>query len=117
MKIEATRVLMENAANTFVTPVFNGSTSLRDAAGQMIENVAKSVRRKETIDDSYMEKLFSDVMALYHLDQLGGVGGAEGGKDLGPLPTESRTLLIVLGIAWAGICAVALHDELKKRQK
>ena len=71
VKIEATKVLMENAGNTFVTPVFNGSTSLRDAAGQMIENVAKSVRRKEVVDDAYMTKLFDDVMALYHLDQLG----------------------------------------------
>lgn len=29
--------------NTFVTPVFNGSASLRDASGQLIENVVKSV--------------------------------------------------------------------------
>ena len=39
---------MDNTDKTFTTPVFNGSTSLRDAAGQLIENVTKSVRRKET---------------------------------------------------------------------
>ena len=118
VKIAATKILMDNAENTFVTPVFNGSTSLRDAAGQMIENVAKSVRRKETIDDAYLENLFDDVMALYHLDQLGGVGAAGADKDaLGPLPTASKTLIVVLGVAWAGIIAVAVSDELKKRQQ
>ena len=107
---------MNNAENTFVTPVFNGSTSLRDASGQLIENVAKSVRRKETINDAYLENLFNDVLALYHLDQLGGgVGG--GDKDaLGPLPTASKALIGVLGVAWVGIIAVAVSDELKKRQ-
>ena len=118
VKIEATRVLMDNAENTFVTPVFNGSTSLRDAAGQMIENVAKSVRRKETVDDAYLENLFDDVMALYHLDQLGGAGAAGADREsLGPLPTASKMLLWTLGIAWVGIIAVAARDELKKRQQ
>ena len=57
MKIKASRILTDNVAHTFVTPVFNGSTSLRNAAGQMIENVTKSVRRKEEINDAYMEEL------------------------------------------------------------
>ena len=114
VKIEATQVLLENAANTFVTPVFNGSTSLRDASGQMIENVAKSARRKETINDAYLDKLFDDVMALYHLDQLGGSMG--GDQDLGPLPRASKILLGTLVVAWIGIAAVALHDELEKRK-
>ncbi|MBQ9316983.1 MAG: extracellular solute-binding protein, partial [Atopobiaceae bacterium] len=55
VKIEATRVLLDNAENTFVTPVFNGSASLRDASGQLIEDVAKSVRRKQTINDAYLD--------------------------------------------------------------
>ena len=116
VKIAATKILMENAANTFVTPVFNGSTSLRDAAGQMIEDVAKSVRRKATVDDAYLESLFDDVMALYHLDQLGGAGAGGADKDsLGPLPTASKALLVTLGVAWVGIIAVAASDKLKKR--
>ena len=39
-----------------MTPVFNGSASLRNAAGQMIEEVAKSTRRNQTIDDAYMDE-------------------------------------------------------------
>ena len=116
VKIEATKVLLENAENTFVTPVFNGSTSLRDASGQLIENVTKSVRRKETIDDAYLDKLFDDVLALYHLDQLGGGIGSGEAKDLGPLPRAAKILIGALIVAWIGIAAVAIHDELEKRK-
>ncbi len=115
VKIEATEVLLENAENTFVTPVFNGSASLRDASGQLIENVAKSVRRKETIDDAYLDALFDDVLALYHLDQLGGGMGGDS-ESLGPLPRASKILIGTLIVAWIGIAAVALHDEMAKRK-
>ena len=115
VKIDATQVLLDNAENTFVTPVFNGSTSLRDAAGQLIENTAKSVRRKETINDAYLDALFDDVLSLYHLDQIGGsVGGSS--KELGPLPRASKILIGALVVAWIGIIAVAAHDELEKRK-
>ena len=115
VKIEATRVLLDNAENTFVTPVFNGSASLRDASGQLIEDVAKSVRRKQTINDAYLDDLFDDVLALYHLDQMGGVGAA-GGKELGPLPRASKILIGALIVAWIGIAAVAIRDELERRK-
>ena len=58
VKIDATQLLLDSTDNTFVTAVFNGSTSLRNAAGELIEDVAKSVRRKKTVDDSYIDKLF-----------------------------------------------------------
>ena len=45
VKIQAAKLLIDNIYNTFITPVFNGSASLRDAAGTLIENVTKSVRR------------------------------------------------------------------------
>ena len=101
VKIQASELLLYNAENTFVTPVFNGSASLRDASGQLIENVVKSVRRKETIDESYMDKLFSDVTSLYRLDQKRQTGMEK--ADLGPLPKAAVILLSVLGITWIGI--------------
>ena len=115
VKIDATQVLLQNAENTFTTPVFNGSTSLRDAAGQLVENTTKSARRKETIDDAYLDALFADVSALYHLDQLG--GGAPGGDkaSLGPLPRASVILIACLVVAWICIGAVALRDKLRQR--
>ena len=105
IKISAAKLLIDNVQYTFVTPVFNGSTSLRDAAGQLIESVTKSVRRKATVDDAFLDKLFSDVTSLYRLDQISmKQSGEEGGKeDPGPLPDESKALLSILGVTWLGI--------------
>ena len=70
IKILASELLMANTEHTFTTPVFDGSASVRDAAGQLIENVTKSVRRKQTVDETYMEKLYDEVIALYRLDNV-----------------------------------------------
>ncbi|MCL1802354.1 MAG: extracellular solute-binding protein [Eubacteriaceae bacterium] len=101
IKISASKLLLDNLDNTFVTPVFNGSASVRDSAGQLIENVVKSVRRKETVDGAYIQRSFSDVRALYRLDQIGSNSlNASSSKDLGPLPNTARIFLSVLAIAW-----------------
>ena len=117
VKIAATKLLLEHTKDTFVTPVFNGSASLRDAAGQLIENVAKSVRRKKTIDDAYMEELYEDVASLYRLN----TGVAEGEsvgvqkQEFGPLPMEAKVLLWILGTTWLGIFMYILNEKRKKK--
>ncbi|MBP5343449.1 extracellular solute-binding protein [bacterium] len=70
VKIDATKLLLENTNNTFITPVFAGSASLRNAAGEMIERVVKSARRGETIDDEYFDKMFREINSLYRLDEI-----------------------------------------------
>ncbi len=115
VKITASKLLLDNTGHTFVTPVFNGSTSLRDAAGQMIENVTKSVRRKETVDEAYMEKLFNDVTALYRLGQ--GSGTTVGKQELGPLPDTSRKMLAVLAVTWVLIALYAGREYLKNKDR
>lgn len=119
VKIKAASLLLDNTENTFVTPVFNGSTSLRDAAGQMIENVTKSVNRKETIDDEYMDKLFKNVSSLYRLDQLGGMrGSVAGGKnDLGKLPGAAVALLTALAVCWILIVVYVIKEAIWKKRK
>ena len=115
VKIQASKLGMDNIGNTFVTPVFNGSASLRDAAGQLIEEVTKSVRRKQTVDEAYMEKLFHDTSSLYRLDQI---SARTGGKTtLGPLPRASVTLLVTLAAAWTLIGLYALADALRKKKR
>ncbi len=118
VKIKASRLLMDNIENTFVTPVFNGSTSLRDAAGQMIENVTKSVNRKEEINEVYMEKLFDNMTSLYRLDQYsGGVGNNTAGKtELGALPVTAVVLLSALAAIWLLMGAYVVWEMLKKRK-
>lgn len=116
VKIKAAKLLMDNTENTFVTAVFNGSTSVRDAAGQLVENVTKSVKRKKTVDDAFIDQLYEDVKALYHLDQGAGRAGAGGKADLGKLPAPSVVLLTVLVLAWILIGAYALKERLSRKE-
>lgn len=118
IKIEATKLLLDNVDNTFVTPVFNGSASLRDAAGQLIENTVKSVRRNQTVDEDYMTKLYEDTVSLYRLDRLESRGGAAvGGKaELGELPKTAEMLLSALAGAWVLIIAYVAFQTVKKRR-
>ena len=115
IKISAAKLLIDNVQYTFVTPVFNGSTSLRDAAGQMIESTTKSVRRKATVDDEFLENLFDEVTSLYRLDQTSMQQGGEGGKqDMGPLPTASKVLLITLAVTWVLIAVYYARGRMKE---
>lgn len=118
IKIQATQLLLANIDHTFVTPVFNGSASLRDAAGQLIENTVKSVRRNQTIDDVYIEKLYSDTKSLYRLDQLNtrSTSVASGKEELGKLPRASVILLASLAAAWVLILLYVGWQMMKKRR-
>ncbi len=114
LKIQASQLLLENTDNTFVTPVFNGSTSLRNAAGQLVEEVTKAARRNETIDDAYLGNLFDNVRSMYRLDQTGLVSG---GKDeLGPMPKTAVFLLSTLAVVWVLIGIYAAWTWIKKKK-
>lgn len=115
VKIKATKLLLEHTGDTFVTPVFNGSTSLRDASGQLIENVVKSVRRKETIDDTYMDNLYQDVTNLYRLNT--NFRATSGKMELGELPAASKILLGSLAGAWVCILLYLAYHAVKEKQK
>lgn len=115
VKIAATQLLLDHTDDTFVTPVFNGSASLRDAAGQLIENTAKSVRRGETVDETYWDSLFDEVKALYHLDETS--ASASGPSDLGPLPQTAVILLGSLAAAWVLILVWVVLSAGKKRTR
>ena len=113
VKIEATKLLLDNTENTFVTPVFNGSASLRNAAGQLIENVNKAVRRNQTFDEAYVDELYDEVSALYRLDQISTTAGK---SDFGPLPRASVLLIAALALCWLGMGVYVGVSYLKKRK-
>lgn len=98
VKIAATKLLLDNQRYTFVTSVFNGSTSLRDASGALIENVTKAVRRKKDVNDEYIEKLYDDTRSLYHLDTGSAVNA--GKAEFGELPEVSKWLIRILVAVW-----------------
>ncbi len=114
VKLDATKLLIENTEHTFVTPVFNGSASLRNAAGQLVENVTKSMRRKETVDDAYFEKLYKDIKALYRLDEKNAMAGGQ--ADLGELPIMSKVLIYTLVGTWCIIIIYVTVDMIKRKK-
>ena len=115
IKLKATKLLLDNTDNTFVTPVFNGSASLRDAAGGMIESVTKAARRKKEVDEAFIQNLFQEMTALHHLDEA----GAEklSGGDLGPLPPTAIALLGALGGTWVILAVVWIAQTVRKKKQ
>ena len=111
IKIEASELLMNHTKDTFVTPVFNGSASLRSAAGQLIENTVKGARRNQEMNDAFIEKQFSDVESLYRLNQIGG------NQEEQSIPTGSKVLLGVIAGVWVLIIAYKVWQKTKERKK
>jgi len=111
VKIDASNLLLENIDNTFVTSVFNGSASLRDAAGNLIEAVCKATKKNTVFNDEYMENLFDTSVSLYHLDQ---VGKTTADTDLGALPTASKILIGALISIWVMIGAYVIYQKKNK---
>ena len=97
IKLDATKLLLDNVDKTFVTPVFNGSVSLRDASGHLIETVNKAVKNNATVNDEYIDSLFEDTKSLYRLDQI---NASSEKLTLGELPQGSWILIGLLALCW-----------------
>jgi multiple sugar transport system substrate-binding protein len=114
VKMDATKLLLENVDNTFVTPVFNGSASLRDAAGQLIEETVRTIRRKEDFNDETVQKIYDNMVTMYHLDEIHVDG--EWKKDFGSLPDTAVLLLCTLAGVWLILGILALWQRIKSRK-
>ena len=116
VKIEAVQLLLDNTENTFVTPVFNGSASLRSAAGMLIERVAKDVRRGNTdkVDREYLDLVFDEVSAYYKLDTVLRDPGSM--VDLGEMPRGSVWLIISVAAVWAALGTYYAVGYIKRKK-
>ena len=111
VKIQAAKLFLDNIDNTFVTPVFAGSASVREAAGELIENVTRSVRRKKTVDDAFIAQMYTDTAALKHLDQID-VTERAADRTEGELPTASRVLIIAVILTWVVLGGLFLRRRI-----
>lgn len=110
VKLDAVKLLLDNVEHTFTTAVFNGSASLRNAAGQLIEDTCKAIRRHQIVDETFFEEEFESVKSLYRLDQISSLGTTDVST---PLPTTSKILLGSLVVCWIGILTVILSQKIK----
>ena len=113
LKIQASKLLLAHLDDTFITPVFNGSASLRNAAGDLIENVVASEQRGHPVEDKDIETIFVNMRKLHHLDQMQVTGLQK--QDFGALPPAAVVLFAGLGVAWAGIAVY--YFVRKKKEK
>ena len=110
VKIDATKLLLDNIDNTFITPVFNGSASLRQAAGWMIEETGKSINRKVEINDTQLDKIFTRASSMYKIQEL------EGKQELGALPTMSVVLISSIAAIWIGLGVFVAVKYIRRRK-
>ena len=115
VKIEASELLMKHTADTFVTPVFSGSASLRSAAGQLVENTVKGARQNKEMNDAFITRLYDEVRSLYRLDQLG--RGTVGGGNAKALPPASVALLVIIPCVWVVILGYKAWEKKKAKEK
>ena len=113
MKINAAELLIENTENCFVTPVFNGSASLRNAAGYLVEETVKSVKRSQNVNNKYTDKLFESAESLYRLDEI---SSSQGKKEFEKLPLFSKILLFSIAFAWICIFVYLISDKIKSKK-
>lgn len=112
VKIDATKLLLNNTDNTFVTPVFNGSASLRDAASALVENVTKMERRHSEVTEDAVATIFDDVKQLYRLDQV--YSDTVEREELGPLPKTSVILIASIAAVWCVIIIIYIIGKVRK---
>jgi multiple sugar transport system substrate-binding protein len=48
VKRDATKLVLDNIENTFISPVFNGSSDIRDAGAYLVEGVCGNNKRYKT---------------------------------------------------------------------
>ncbi len=115
-KIEVSKLLLENTEHTFITPVFNGSASVRMAAGEMIEEVVKAanMKPKKTVDDAFIDELYKKVTSLYRLDSFTELSMINEDK---PLPTVSLLLIISLSVIWVVLGSYFIVTRIRENHK
>ena len=117
VKIKVAKMLLSNIDNTFTTPVFRGSASLRDAAGQLIEEVVKANRTK-TIDRDYIENtIYPKVISLYPSIASTYRAGLDNKIKYDGLNKSSIILLSSLGAIWLCIIGYLIYNNIGKIRK
>lgn len=104
VKIDATKIILDNINNTFTTPVFNTSVTLRNIAGDMIEDTVLNARQKKEFTDAFYLDLVSQ--------QETKIRSLSNASDsvLGPLPVESKVLLIAIAVCFVVLGSYGVYQ-------
>lgn len=95
VKLEASKLVLNNIERTFITAVFNGSTLLRDAAGSLIEGMFD---KNYSGNRENIVKLYSELKTRYHFENL----------TKPKLSSTAIVLISALGVAWLGLISFGI---------
>lgn len=120
VKIDATKLVIKYINNTFVTPVYNGSSSLRSAAGALIE---ETVKCNGKINEAKVDEIFSRVISRYKITNLVEIDDNpidDNNDDIinnpvdDKLPSEAIILIVCVVVCWCGIGFVFIKKKFIK---
>lgn len=116
IKRDATQIIIDNIDNTFITPVFNGSSSARNAAGYLIE----AIFNKKYQNEEGIEQLYSNVDSRYNLSTYV-IGDFKDKLVIPELSIQDKRikniLILSIGLVWLGIGIYLLKQNIVKKSK
>ena len=105
VKLDATKLVLDNINNTFITPVFNGSANTRLAAGYLIEASCN----KQALSYESINNLYDKAIKNNGLESLMDVKSQS-------IRPEAIALIIIIGVIWVGIGGYFITRTIIKRK-
>ena len=112
VKRDATKLVLDNIENTFISPVFNGSSDVRDAGAYLIEGVCGNNVRYKTPNE--INTLYTKCIEKYSLQDLIDGHARVPSKTISK---EATILLSVLLATWIGLGAYVIYEKIIKKKK
>ena len=110
VKRDATKLVLDNIENTFISPVFNGSSDVRDAGSYLIEGVCGNNTRYKKYNE--LEVLYEKCIKNYGLQDL-----LDGKLPSKSISKESIIMLSILGITWILLGTYVVYDKIIKKKR
>lgn len=92
VKIDATKLVIDNIDNTFISAVFNGSTRLRYASSYILDQVCKG---RSAYSGAEINEILNKSKSLYKITNIKNNSG-----EVGALPKQAKILIISLVSVW-----------------
>lgn len=113
VKRDATKLALNNIDYTFISPVFNGSSDVRDAGAYLVEGVCGNNKRYKTAEE--IDSLYQKCIEKYGLQEL--INATTGNVEKRKISKEAIILLVTLGVTWLGLGSYVIYDKFVKKKR
>ena len=112
VKIKASKLIIDNIDNTFVTPVFNLSADVRNAAKYLVTAVTSSVKNKKYRTKAEVDELFSKAISNNNLESI--VLNKTNTNKYLPI---GIALICAIGLTWISLGFYVIYNKKKIAKK